>query len=101
MRNDSGIKIIHSARFLKSARKLPEPVLKKAGTRDALFRKNPFDPQLRTHKLHGPLDGFYAYSVDHRYRIIFSFQNDTTIIYHEMGPIASTARNNVRQKIGK
>lgn len=85
MKNDNGIKVIQSARFLKAARKLPEPILKKAEARDALFRKNPFDPQLRTHKLHGPLDGFYAYSVDHRYRIIFSFQNSKTIVYHEIG----------------
>lgn len=85
MKNDNGIKVIQSARFLKSARKLPKSILKKADARDALFRKNPFDSQLRTHKLHGPLDGFYVYSVDHHYRIIFSFQNDKTILYHEIG----------------
>lgn len=85
MKNDSGIKVIHSARFLKVARKLPQSVLKKAEARTVLFHKNPFDPQLRTHKLHGPMDGFYSYSVDHRYRIIFSFQDDKTVVYHEIG----------------
>lgn len=85
MKNDNGIKTIQSARFLKTARKLPEQILKKAETRDALFRKNPFDPLLHTHKLHGSLKDFYAYSVDRRYRIIFSFQNSKTVVYHEIG----------------
>lgn len=85
MAKGSGIKIIHTARFLKSARKLQKSVLARAKTRDILFRKNPFDPQLRAHKLYGSLDGFYAYSVDHRYRIIFAFQDDETVIYHEIG----------------
>ncbi|MDZ4299899.1 MAG: hypothetical protein U1A26_03180 [Candidatus Sungbacteria bacterium] len=53
--------------------------------RDVLFRKNPFDPLLHTHKLHGPLSDFYAYSVDHNYRIIFSFQDKKTATYNEIG----------------
>ncbi len=85
MKNDNGIKIVQSARFLKSAKKLPASILKKAEAGDALFRKDPFDLKLRTHKLHGPLGGFYAYSVDRRHRIIFSFQDSKTIVYHEIG----------------
>lgn len=85
MKNDNGINIVHSAHFLKTARKLPKSILKKMQTRDMLFRKDPFDPRLRTHKLHGHLSDFYAYSVDHNYRIIFSFQDNRTIIYHEIG----------------
>lgn len=85
MKNGNGIKIIRSARFLKAAKKLSKSIIKKAETRETLFRNDPFDPQLRAHKLHGPLDGFYAYSVDHRYRIIFSFRDSETVIYHEIG----------------
>lgn len=32
-------------------------------------------PSLKTHKLHGRMDNSYACSIDHRYRIVFSFDN--------------------------
>ena len=85
MKKNNGIKIVQSARFLKAAKRLPTSILKKFELRESIFRTDPFDPQLRTHKLHGPLDGFYAYSVDNHYRVIFSFYDSTTIIYHEIG----------------
>ena len=85
MTKNGGVKIIRTARFLKSARRLPKPIIKKAEAQELIFRENPLDQRLRTHKLHGALDGFYAYSVDYRYRIIFRFLNGQTVAYHEIG----------------
>lgn len=36
-----------------------------------LFVKDPFHPQLRTHKLSGKLKGLWAFSIDYKYRVIF------------------------------
>ena len=85
MKRNNGIKIIQTARFLRSAQRLPKSIMKKSQIREAIFRKDPFDQRLRTHKLHGALDDFYAYSVDYHYRIIFRFLDSQTVAYHEIG----------------
>lgn len=79
MKNGNGINIIHSARFLKSFKRLGWSLRQKATKRDIIFRKNPFDPRLGAHKLHGQFVGFWAYSVDHHYRVIFTFRTHTLL----------------------
>jgi len=44
-----------------------------------LFAKNQFDPMLRTHKLKGKLKNYWAFSVDYDYRILFRFNEDSSI----------------------
>ena len=86
MKNGSGmIKITSSARFLKSLKRLPQPIQEKADERHRIFKKNPFDFRLATHKLHGRFTGFWAYSVDYHYRVIFVFENTHTVTYHDIG----------------
>ena len=60
-----------SSRFLRRAKKLPEP--QGAMLRAALRRlvANPMDPVLRTHKLKGELDGYWAFSADTDLRVLF------------------------------
>lgn len=86
MKNGNGIiKIVNSARFLKSFKRLSQSIQKKADERDRIFKENPFDSRLATHKLHGRFAGFWAYSVDYRYRVIFVFDDSHTVIYHDIG----------------
>jgi mRNA interferase YafQ len=42
---------------------------------DALV-ENPFEPELRTHRLRGELDGLWACWVEYDCRIIFAFEPD-------------------------
>ncbi len=86
MPNGNGIKIIHSARFLKSLKRLPKSLKEKVVEHDAIFRKNPFDSRLEAHKLHGRFKGFWAYSVDYHYRVIFIFEGTKTATYYDVGP---------------
>lgn len=51
-----------------------------------MFRKNPFDPRLDTHKLSGRWQGYWAYSVDYKYRVIFVFRDAKTATYYDVGP---------------
>jgi addiction module RelE/StbE family toxin len=37
---------------------------------------DPFDPQLKTHKLHGKLAGLWACQVEYDCRIVFTFEKD-------------------------
>ena len=85
MTSNNGIKVVHAARFLKSLKRLPWRIQEKIAERHDIFTQNPFDPRLDTHKLHGRFKEFWAYSVDHRYRVIFIFKNPHTVIYYDTG----------------
>jgi len=52
-----------------------------------LLVENPQNPKLKTHKLHGILQGLFACSIDYDLRIVFSFDNieSNTIILIDIG----------------
>ncbi len=81
------IRQVHfSTRFFKSFSKLPASLQTLAKGKDVWFRTNPFDARLRTHKLKGALAGSWAYSVNHRYRVLFRFITDDEVLYYDIGP---------------
>jgi addiction module RelE/StbE family toxin len=61
--------------FKKAFRKrTKDPVLEKEfWYRLELFIKNPFDPNLKTHKLSGKLKGLWSFYVDYDFRVVFYF----------------------------
>ena len=68
------IRIVHvTSDFKKSFVKLPKPIQELAIKKDQMFRQNAFAHSLRAHKLKGPLDGYWAYSVNLQDRILFRF----------------------------
>lgn len=78
--------IFYTSKFKREYKKLTLEIKKKAETREALFRKEPFASILKTHSLKGVLEGFWSFSVDFSYRIIFEFNDDQTIvIFHSVG----------------
>jgi len=79
------MKIIYSPQFKREYRQLSSILKKKAEVRERIFRPNPFDRRLKTHKLGGKLADFWAFSIDYRYRIIFEFKDEKTIIFHIVG----------------
>lgn len=79
------MEIIYSPQFARAYRKLPGDVKVLAEQRVALFRENPFNPALDTHKLHGHLREFWSFSVGRRYRIIFEFGHKNAVCFHTVG----------------
>ena len=65
--------IYYHPQFKKSYRKLPNEIKTLAEARETIFRKNPFSPQLQTHKLHGKLKNQWSFSINNKYRIMFEF----------------------------
>jgi len=49
------------------------------------FSKNPFNPQLRTHKLTGQLEGLWALSIDYNCRVIFQFIDKNEVLLVDIG----------------
>ncbi|MBI4138230.1 MAG: type II toxin-antitoxin system mRNA interferase toxin, RelE/StbE family [Candidatus Wildermuthbacteria bacterium] len=78
-------KIYYSSKFEREYKKLPAAVRETAKTKEALFRINPFDPSLKTHKLKGGLREFFSFSLSHRYRIIFVFGKTGIAHFYSVG----------------
>ena len=79
------MKIIYSPQFRREYQQLSSDTQRKAEMREKIFRTNPFDKRLKTHKLGGKLADFWSFSIDYRYRIIFEFKDEKTIIFHIIG----------------
>lgn len=77
--------ILYSPHFARSYKKLPDRVKDSAEKREGMFRKDCKDPILDTHKLKGKLAGFWAFSVDDKYRIMFEFADKNTVYFHDVG----------------
>jgi len=79
------MKIYYSSKFAKEYRRLPKKIKLLAEKKEIVFRKDPFDPRLNTHKLSGKLKVYYSFSIDFQYRIIFEFAQKDVIWFHSVG----------------
>lgn len=79
------MKVRYSPRFKKRFKKLPQSIRESAIDKIELFINEPFHSSLDTHKLIGELDGFWAFSINYRYRIIFEFMNNGSVSFHTVG----------------
>ena len=77
--------IYYSSKFFREYKKLPVTVKRKAEVREEIFRDNPFDPRLGTHKLGGRLKEYWAFWIDSKNRIIFEYENKEIVWFHSVG----------------
>ncbi len=75
------VDIEYSSGFKRAYGKLDNIIKKKVERRVSIFLQDPFDRRLDTHKLHGKLKNFWAFSIDDKYRIVFSFASDEQVIF--------------------
>lgn len=78
-------KIEYSSNFVKQFKKLTPQIQKQAIKAEKLFKKDPFSPKLKTHKLSGRLEGLWAFSINYSDRIIFEFMGKGKILFHKIG----------------
>lgn len=74
-----------SSRYIRLFRKLPKHIQNLECEKRSIFRNNPFDEKLKAHKLHGKFRGYWAFSVNNDYRIIFEFTDKKTVLFHSIG----------------
>lgn len=79
------MKIYYSSKFAKEYKRLPQKIKLAAEKKEKIFRKNPFDSRLKTHKLTGKLKDYHAFSIDYQSRIIFEFTDKDIIWFHSVG----------------
>jgi addiction module RelE/StbE family toxin len=77
--------ILYSPKFAREYKKLSDEVKSVAETKEEIFRKDPFDPRLKTHKLTGEFEGFLSFSINYSYRIIFDFADKNIARFYRIG----------------
>jgi len=74
-----------STKFEREYRALTPDVKKEAEEKIGLFRRDPFAPELRTHKLKGRLQNFWSFSVTRKHRLVFQFVQKGEVWFHAIG----------------
>lgn len=65
--------------------KLSEKELNKIRERIEVFRDNPFNSRLKTHKLKGRLKDYWAFSISYSDRILFRFLDKERVFFIGIG----------------
>lgn len=69
---------------MRAYKKVSSELKDKLEKKEKIIKKDIFDKTLKTHKLHGDFEGFYALSIDYRNRIIFEIES-TTVVFYDIG----------------
>jgi len=77
--------IEYSSKFLKSLARLPKRIVKIAEKKEKIFKENPFNPRLKTHKLRGKEKESWAFWINYDYRIKFIFFSDKEVLFIDVG----------------
>lgn len=80
------MKIETTSLFRRRFKKLPQRIKEKMAKLDTVFRANPFDSRLGTHKLHGDKRDEWAWWIDYSYRVTFLFTSSNEVLYTNVGP---------------
>lgn len=80
--------IYYHPHFQRKYRGLEKQIQTQAEESVALFRCDPFNIRLDTHRLHGKLKKQWSFSVNNHHRILFEFLNKTKteVVFLDVGP---------------
>lgn len=53
--------------------------------REVIFRDDPFNPILKTHKLHGKFSYFWSFSITQKHRVMFELRENETVVFVDIG----------------
>jgi len=79
------MEIVYTDSFKKSYKMLSQKLKKRVALKECTFKDEPFYPSLKTHKLHGKMKDFWAFSINYDYRIVFKFMNDGSVRFDDVG----------------
>lgn len=79
------IEVFYTPEFEQRYLDLPLAVQKKAERREKVFRRNPFNPSLRTEKLTTRGREYWSFRIDRAYRIIFRFLDHRKVVFVTCG----------------
>jgi mRNA-degrading endonuclease YafQ of YafQ-DinJ toxin-antitoxin module len=77
--------IEYSKKFLKSLKGLPIKIVNQAQEKEKIFKENPFNPILKTHKLTGKEKEAWAFWINYAYCIKFLFLSNNEVLFLNIG----------------
>ena len=77
--------IEYSRKFVKQFKQLPVLIQEKTVKTETVFKRNPFYPGLRLHKLQGQLQDYWSVSITRDYRIIMKMTDEGKVIFGSIG----------------
>ncbi|MBF8280949.1 MAG: Plasmid stabilization system [Candidatus Magasanikbacteria bacterium] len=78
--------IYYRPKFRRHYKRLPPDIRDLFKKKEGVFRQDPFDYSLRTHKLHGKFEGLLAFWIDYQHRVIFEiFSEGHVCWFHDIG----------------
>lgn len=78
-------RVLYSSHFKRSFKKLPREKQKLFEKRLVIFKKNPFDPRLKTHKLSGKSIKYWTFRLTYSDRVVFEFISEEEIGLIDIG----------------
>ena len=79
------VNIVFSEKFVAQFESLPLKIQNVAHKKIEIFAANPKHSSLKTHKLKGPLQGYFSFSVDYDVRIVFQYKEKGTTHFLKIG----------------
>jgi len=75
------MEIFVTSGFRRKFKKFSPEIKRRAKEKEKIFRNNPFDSRLETHKLRGKYASFWAFSVTNTYRAMFRFLGEKKAVF--------------------
>ena len=79
------VRVFFTDKYLSQFEELPESLQNIAYKKIDLFKNNPRHSSLKTHKLNGRLKDCLAFSVDHKFRIVFEYAGKNAVNFLKIG----------------
>lgn len=77
--------LVFTPSFLRQYKKLELDLREEVREKIAQFQKNPRSVSLKAHKLKGKLKGYWSFSVNFQYRIVYEYDNSDTVALLKVG----------------
>jgi mRNA-degrading endonuclease YafQ of YafQ-DinJ toxin-antitoxin module len=79
------VNIYYSPRFIHSYKKLSINIKEIVKKKEIIFRADPFDQRLKSHKLNGEFKDYWSFSVNYEIRIIFKAEDNQNFRFELIG----------------
>lgn len=79
------ITIGYTQEFIRRYDKLPNTLKEEVKEKIQLFKDRKNHQRLKVHKLHGKYQGFFGFSIDRKYRVMFEWISDEEARLHTVG----------------
>ena len=77
--------VLFKPTFVRSYKKLSVELREEVKEKIEMFKIDTSSPSLKVHKFKGKMKDFYSFSVNYRYRIVFSYKSKNLVTFLNIG----------------